>query len=189
MSRKRRTIWIILLAILLLFVIELLFRPSAFRSSLGSLLFDKERFESAAKLFQKNADDPQAAHNLGKSRYKQGDYLQAMDDFERVLKEGGDIADAFYDKGNAAFQNKDYQEAIKNYEEALIRNPKDEDARANLELALDMLANNPPPPPQPDEDKRDDEDARNLLEALDNLEARERQNQKRQGTPRTDNWW
>ncbi len=87
--------------------------------------------------------------------------------------------------------NEDYQSAVEEYEKALLLNPEDDDARENLELALTKLDKNPPPPPDPkeDEDKKNEEEVRNILDALDNLEARERKQQDKQGTPKTDNWW
>jgi len=192
MTRRNRILLAVMIFLLLLLVAEFVFRPRSVNGSLANMLYGQGRYESAAKLFDRYNDDAQSAANLGKARYKQGDFAQAESDFNAATGMAPEDADIFYDKGNAAFRKEDYQSAVENYEQTLILNPSDDDARANLELALKKLEENPPPPqeePKPDEDKKDQEEVRNLLEALDNLEARERKNQRRQSVPRTDNWW
>ncbi|MDY0381387.1 MAG: tetratricopeptide repeat protein, partial [Candidatus Cloacimonadaceae bacterium] len=145
----------------------------------------------AGKIFDGYAEEEEGAANLAKSRYKQGDYESAADAAEQALQKDQNNAETHYDKGNIAFMNEDYRSAVEEYEKALLLNPEDDDARENLELALTKLDKNPPPPPDPkeDEDKKNEEEVRNILDALDNLEARERKQQDKQGTPKTDNWW
>lgn len=191
MKRKPKIVLLVMILLLLILVAELLFRPRTLRSSLAQMLYHQERYESAAKIFERYKEDEESAANLAKTRYKQGEYQQATDASEDALKSSADAADLHYDRGNIAFKEEDYQTAVEQYEQALLPDSTDDDARANLELALKRLIENPPPPPKPEpnEDKRDEEEVRNMLEALDNLEARERKNQRKQGIPKTDNWW
>ena len=81
---------------------------------------------------------------------------------------------------------------MENYEKAIILDNTDEDAKANLELALKKLQDNPPPQePEPKEEKQqnNEEEVRNILEALDNMEVQERKNKQQDTMPKTDNWW
>jgi tetratricopeptide (TPR) repeat protein len=192
MKRKQKIMLIVLLLLLALLLAELLFRPRTVFSSLAQMLYKQQRYESAAKIFDRYKEDEAAAANLAKSRYQQGEYQQAQEASEAALKKQPDNAESLYDRGNIAFKEEDYSKAVEYFEEALLKDPTDNDARANLELALQRLAEKPPPPapePKPDKDKREEEEVRNMLEALDNLEARERKNQRRQEIPKTDHWW
>ena len=97
-----------------------------------------------------------------------------------------------YDRGNIAFQKEDYEAAVNSYEEALLIDPSDEDCKANLELALKKLDENPPEPEleqESEDEQRDEEEVRNILEALDNLETRDRKKQENKTPPKTQNWW
>ncbi len=195
MTMKRKALLIILAALLLILILELVFRPHVLLNSLGRELLNLKRYESAEKLFARNQerDDAVAAGNLAKSRYKNGNYTEAASASEEALAKDPQAAALHYDRGNIAFQQEDYQAAIRSYEEALLADPRDEDVKANLELALRKLDENPPPP-EPDKDEseeeqRSEEELRNILEALDNLEARDRKNQNEKTPPKTQNWW
>ncbi|MCB5253675.1 MAG: tetratricopeptide repeat protein [Candidatus Cloacimonadaceae bacterium] len=194
MSGKQKILLSILAFLLLLLILELVLRPQVFRNSLGRELMNLKRYESAQKLFAKDAENESAvsAGNLAKSRYKKGDFSEAESASEEALTKDPEAAALHYDRGNIAFQQEDYEAAVKSYEQALLSDPTDEDTKANLELALKKLDENPPPPepePEPDEEQRDEEEVRNILEALDNLEARERKNQNDRTPPKTQNWW
>ena len=194
MTRNQKILLIILAVLLLLLILELVFRPQVFRNSLGRELLNLKRYESAEKLFARNQEDGGAiaAGNLAKSRYKQGNYAEAESASEEALTKEPDAAALHYDRGNIAYQKEDYQAAVKSYEEALLADPSDEDCKANLELALKKLDENPPPPDSAsdsEDQQRDEEEVRNILEALDNLEARDRTKQTEKTPPKTQNWW
>lgn len=192
MSKKQKILLIVLAILLLLLILELTLRPQVFRNSLGRELLNLKRYESAEKLFARDAEKESAvaAGNLAKSRYKKGEYSEAESASEAALTKDPEAAALHYDRGNIAFQQEDYKAAVNSYEQALLRDLTDADTKANLELALKKLDENPPPPePEPEDEKRDEEEVRNILEALDNLEARERKNQNDKTPPKTQNWW
>lgn len=192
MMHKRKTMFVMLLILLAFLIGELMFRPRAALGSLAKMLYSRQRYEAAGKIFDRYKDDEESAANLAKSHYRQGDYKQAQEAANSALQMNPEDASALYDRGNIAFKEQDYQKAVEYFEEALLRNPVDSDIRENLELALQKLQENPPPPPpepKQEENKREEEEVRNMLEALDNLEARERKNQRRQEIPKVDNWW
>jgi Ca-activated chloride channel homolog len=195
MTRIQKILLLALILLIVLVGLDLLLRPRSFFNSLGSQLFRLKRFESAEKLYERNHDeeDTVASGNLAKSRYKNQDLEAAAAAADEALDNSPDSADLYYDRGNIAYQQEDYQAAVENYEQALLLDPRDEDTKANLELALKKLEENPPQPepePKPEtQEERDEEEVRNILEALDNLEARERKQQRDQTPPKTENWW
>jgi len=185
----------ILIILLLFLAVELIFRHRSFVNSLAHELFRFERYQSAEKLLENSSsEDPVGNANLAKSRYKQGEYDEAKTALEQALKLDEDSPKLLYDMGNIAYEMEDYQAAVDYYSEALLRNPTDEDIKANLELALRKLDENPPPPPQEDPEDQEQDESRNeqyqnILDALDNLEAQDRQNRARRSPPKTENWW
>lgn len=191
--KSKRIVLIILLVLALLLLLELILRPEVFRNSLASALFNGERYQKAAELYAANGDDSTAKANLGKALYKEGRAEEAQAAFDEALANSKAKAELYYDRGNAAFANKDYQAAVENYTESLLLDSGDKDAKANLELALRKLLENPPPPQQKqNEDKQQDrseEEVRNILEALDNKEAQDRKEQQTQAPQRSENWW
>lgn len=72
---------------------------------------------------------------LGDSTYSNGEYEKAIDIYEKIISEKGSSVQLFYNLGNAYFRNNMLGKAILNYERALLIDPTDEDAKANLELA------------------------------------------------------
>lgn len=82
--------------------------------------------------------DPEASINVGSSRYKVGDLVGADQAFERAAA-ADDAAirqRALYNLGNSAFRQGRLEAAAERYRAALEIEPKDEDAKFNLELTL-----------------------------------------------------
>ncbi|HNQ42844.1 MAG TPA: tetratricopeptide repeat protein [Candidatus Cloacimonadota bacterium] len=190
--RSRRILLFMLIIVLVALLSELILRPDVLFNSLGSELFGLKRYKSADSIFSRHSKSPENLSNSSKARYKSGDYPEAKDRSEAALGLAKNDPNLLYDRGNIAYQEQDYQGAVKFYRDALLLNPHDQDTKANLELALRKLQENPPPPPQKQEDQKDQKDqeeVRNILEALDNKEARDRQQQNDRPIPRTDKWW
>lgn len=70
----------------------------------------------------------------GDAEYAKGNYMQAIKDYEEVLKKGVS-ADLYYNLGNAYYRTDNITRAVINYERALLLSPGDEDIRFNLRLA------------------------------------------------------
>ncbi|HPS38517.1 MAG TPA: tetratricopeptide repeat protein [Candidatus Cloacimonadota bacterium] len=194
----------VLLLLAVLILLEYLLFPQLIRSSLAKRSYDKGDYSSAEKTYKElHRDDPAdsiAAHDLAKTYYKQGKPAEA----EQLLKsweaKRKNSADFLYDLGNMAYYAQDYGKAIDYYRKALLHAPEDRDAKANLELALkkqDEKKKQPPPQRQPDprdknKDKaqpKENEDYRNILNALDQKEALDRQNKQHEPQARKDKWW
>ena len=72
--------------------------------------------------------------NNADSEYQKGNYLQAIHDYEELLKEEP-TAELYYNLGNAYYKNDNIARAILAYERAQQLSPGDEDTRFNLEMA------------------------------------------------------
>ncbi len=112
----------------------------------GNKLYKKQNYAAAEIKYREALTSKQnlpALFNLGNSLYRQEKYEESERCFNTVANEAQKNTKlkqkAFYNQGNAQFRQQNYEGAIKSYEEALKLNPKDEDARYNLELAKKML--------------------------------------------------
>ena len=68
------------------------------------------------------------------SAYIRGQYQQAINDYEALLKQGAS-AEIYYNLGNAYYRTENITRAVLNYERALLFSPGDRDIRFNLQLA------------------------------------------------------
>ncbi|MDH6533381.1 tetratricopeptide repeat protein [Parabacteroides sp. 52] len=67
--------------------------------------------------------------------YSQGEYAQAIEQYESLLKEYGESSQVYYNLGNAYYKTGQVAPAILNYERALLLDPGDKDIRFNLQMA------------------------------------------------------
>jgi len=98
--------------------------------------------EKYKELSRKNPGDARIHFNLGDSLYRQEDYPAAVDAFNRAQESARHPAvrsRSAYNAGNALYRQGRYQEAIEKYKQALRLNPRDPDAKHNLEFALKAL--------------------------------------------------
>ncbi len=96
----------------------------------------------------RDPDDATIIFNIGVAYYRLGRFAEALAAFDRAAA-GPDkalAAKARYNQGNAAWRLHDRDRAMAAYEAALILDPADADARANL----DWLRTNPSPAPDQD---------------------------------------
>jgi Ca-activated chloride channel homolog len=90
--------------------------------------------------------EPAAAYNAGYRLYRKGDFQAAAESFRAVPALSSDVkiqARSFYNEGNALFRLGRWEESVEKYKHALRLNPKDMDAKHNLELAQKMRAAQP----------------------------------------------
>jgi len=95
-------------------------------------------YKESARLYSKLLKDkkaPEVHYDLANSLYKQKKYKEALSEYEKINSKNSSLMfKKYYNEGNAYAYLKKYDEAIKAYQKALKIDPKDEDAKYNLEL-------------------------------------------------------
>ena len=84
---------------------------------------------------------PEAMFNLGNTLFQQKKYDEAAKQFQAFIAKStvaGSKEQGWYNIGNSYFASKNYESAMDAYKKALRINPKDEDARYNLALTMQI---------------------------------------------------
>lgn len=131
-----------------------------------------------SKLLVNDPDNIVLMRSLADALYHKGDYTKAGELYEKIGRRSpkSEIPSLLYNQGNAAFQVGRYAEAVSWYRKALSLNPRDVQAKHNLELAQRRMQDKnpaPPPPPPP---------PHSMLNAMDQME-RESRHQRKQNPP------
>lgn len=139
-TRKPYFIFLILLFGLLLVACS----PSAERlNQEGNQAFTEQAFIEALEAYQNaQIESPELAepyYNAANAYYRQGQYEQALEQLQHALQfaEDENLAEnSLYNLGNNFFNSQELETAIEAYKSALLLDPHDQDAKYNLELAL-----------------------------------------------------
>jgi tetratricopeptide (TPR) repeat protein len=83
----------------------------------------------------------------GNRQYQNGDYDSALNSYLQIFESGFESGTLYYNIGNCYFKQGDLGRSILFYERALALNPRDDDARVNLELARSLTADEITPLP------------------------------------------
>jgi len=128
----------------------------------GNKSYNKKDYSKAYEYYKKAAEkskDPKILFNLGDALYQLENYQEADKYFESI-NDKKIKSKALYNLGNSKYMQKDIQGAIENYKHAILLDPKDENAKYNLQLILtekkkqsSKQCNNP----NKDEKKKDQE--------------------------------
>jgi len=112
----------------------------------GMALYQKQKFNQASKKFlearQGKPNDPKISYNLGNSRYKQGSYEKALQNYSRSVEQNFNSSTnqkANYNMGNALFRMNKLEESIVAYKKALELDPSDMDSKFNLEFVREQI--------------------------------------------------
>ncbi|MBI4432699.1 MAG: tetratricopeptide repeat protein [Candidatus Omnitrophica bacterium] len=100
------------------------------------------------------------AYNLGNAYFKETAVDKAIESYKMAVKAQDRPAlqaSAFYNLGNSLVRRKDEDRAIEFYKQALRLNPKDDDAKYNLELLLKRKKDNKQNQPN-QQDRQDQQD-------------------------------
>jgi tetratricopeptide (TPR) repeat protein len=107
------------------------------RSGLGTLAFVLLLFGSACasgpEMGEINSMFSEAC-----DLYEQSDFQSALERFEVLVSQGVEDAALYYNLANTYYKLGRRGEAVANYRRALMLSPRDDDARANLELLRSM---------------------------------------------------
>lgn len=175
----------------------------------GNALARKEAYGEAIKKYQEalvqEPDNTKIHFNIARALYKMNKYAEATSEYQLCLltKNRKTQAQSFYNIGNCQFKQGQLDAAINSYSTSLLLNPKDRDAKQNLEFCQkikEQLKNQPqsdstkqnqqnqqsPQPqsqpqaqsqPQPKPGEIGKEDANRILQALQNKEKENMKNQ------------
>lgn len=116
----------------------------------GNELYKKQQFEQAAEEYSKaekvNAKNPKVQYNLGDALYKSKKLDAAEKAFSTAADNTKDAiakSKALYNKGVTLSSQQKLLESIQAYKESLRLNSEDEEARENLQKALNELKKQP----------------------------------------------
>lgn len=141
----------------------------------GNDAYNKKQYDMAAENYKKVTDkDPaneKAQYNLGNALYKKGnpdEALKAYDEAIKTSKSKNDQSATWYNKGVSLQNNKKLPECIDAYKNALRLNPADEEARFNLQKALQQ---------QQKEQQQKDKDNKDKKKPKDDPKQKDKQKQ------------
>ena len=106
----------------------------------GIIAFSKGEFDKAEKNFidaQLNSPTrPDLYYDIGTAAYKRGDFKSALKNFKKALdtKDTSLKNKALYNLANTEYKMGNLEKAVQNYEKVLKRNPKNKNAKENLEF-------------------------------------------------------
>lgn len=110
----------------------------------GNKNFTEKKYQSALENYRKaqikNPDDPVIGYDLAAALYQTDEFRDASRNLEKVLQMEAKLKDpnlkasAYYNYGNAQYRLGNFDKAIESYQKALEINPKDTDAKYNLEF-------------------------------------------------------
>ena len=126
---------------------------------------------------ERSSETGEPFYNSGNVLYRMGEYEGSVEDFDESLKlaDGELRSNGFFNRGNALFQRQQYRQAVEAYEEVLRMNPDDQDAKHNLELALNQL-----PPPEEEQDQRQEEEEQEQDEQQEEEEEQDQQQEEQE---------
>ena len=132
--------------------------------SKGNKTFDEQQYLAALEIYQNaQIESPELAepyYNAANALYREGQYAEALAQMQQALlyADQQEIAQAgYYNMGNNLYNAQDLEAAIQAYKEALLINPNDQDAKYNLELALQQQQQQQEEQEQQEQDQQDQE--------------------------------
>jgi Ca-activated chloride channel family protein len=149
----------------------------------GNKAYIENRFDEAENDYRdalkKSENDPTANYNLGNTLYRKDITEEAAKAYDHVIAntENNTLKQkAFYNKGVALQKAKKLPESIIAYKNALILNPEDEDARQNLQRAMQE---------QKQQEKKNQENKQdNQNKKQDNQDQKKKQDQEKDKDPK-----
>ncbi len=89
-------------------------------------------FLAGSSIFSQNIE---TLMKSGNEAYQNNKYSEAIDNYQKIIKQGYISSELFYNLGNAYFKTNKLGKAILYYEKALKLSPLDEDTAYNLKIA------------------------------------------------------
>jgi Ca-activated chloride channel family protein len=109
----------------------------------GNQAFAEQAYLEALELYQSaQVESPELAQpyfNAANTLYRQGDFPAALEQMQMALQyvdEESLAESSLFNLGNTLYNSQDLNQAVNAYTQALLLDPEDQDAKYNLELAL-----------------------------------------------------
>ena len=121
------------------------------RNNAGNDLYAQGSYESAILAYQaaevQAPDAPEAYYNAANALVETGQLRSAQASLQQALLNADEslIKKAYFNLGNIYYQLAFYDDAVAAYREVLVRDPADQDARHNYEMALARSEPTPTP--------------------------------------------
>ncbi|MEO0077757.1 MAG: tetratricopeptide repeat protein [candidate division WOR-3 bacterium] len=176
------------------------------RADVGSLmrrgngLFARGKYDEALANYQMaevlEPDAPAIRFNSGNALFRLGRYDEAVKELELATIDRSPVrrANALYNIGNVAFKSGQLDAAVKAYTMALVNNPKDQQAKQNLEFCLkkkaeqqDSTGQNQQPQPQnqrqeqQQQPRMSQDQAERVVQAVEDKEKEQQKKQQQAG--------
>jgi len=169
----------------------------------GNKLYKNKKFNEALEEYKKagavNANNPVVNYNLGNALFRTNNLEEAVKAFENTISNTNNSRlreKAFYNMGVSFSKSNKLEESIVAYKTALKLDPKDEDARFNLQKALSELPKKQPEKkqqkqqkqqqnPKPSKSKLSKKEVEQFLKALEEKEKQVQEKMQQSKTPAT----
>lgn len=173
----------------------LFYLPTAYADSAGSKnkegnrLFEQRKYEEAQKAYlqaQIEAPNrPELLYNLGNTLLKQKKYNQAIQELHKALAKAdkGLQANSWFNAGNALYEMGRFKDSAQAYIQSLRINPRDPDAKHNLELALRKMKEQP----QQGQQNKEQNQNKNEQEKQDSAQNQQSASQEKKSQPEKHN--
>lgn len=121
------------------------------RNNAGNSLYNQSDYSAAIKAYQAAQvaapDNPEAYYNAASAYSRAGEYEKAIEALNQALRTTDPdlMVRAQYNLGNIYFEMRRFDGAVIAYQQVLLLRPGDEDARHNLELAMNQIVATPSP--------------------------------------------
>ncbi len=157
------------------------------RNAEGNEEYRRKNFPVALEKYVEAQDvrkpRPEISYNLANTLYQQKKYSEALKEYEKAMteKDQGLNQKTCFNRGNSYYQSGNYQGAAESFQRALELDPKDREAKHNLELALRRLQEKQQSPnPDPSTRDRQKQDKDDQQKKQDSKSGSSGQNQKEQ---------
>lgn len=139
----------------------------------GNKFYKEGKYDSALIYYNEahmiSPENPITNYNKGSALYKLGKYDEAIECFKKSIesKKKNIKSRGFYNLGNSFFKKGDIENALKSYINALKLNPKDIDAKKNIELIMKL----PKQQEKQKEDKQNKQEQKQDEKVMQNLQV------------------
>ena len=179
-----------LLFILLLFISLNSFAQKEVSDSLrvGNKAYKSQMYNAAESAYKAalsmNPLEKTAVYNLGNTYYKQGNWDEAIKQYENFIsfeKEDIDkVSKAFHNMGNAYLKKKELEKSMDAYKNALRFNSTDNDARYNLAVVQKMIQDKKNKEKPEDKKQDQQQDKQDKQDKKDNKEQQQEEQKPKQ---------